>query len=614
MPPDRFTVDFDPMAARVEVPAGATLMDAARAAGIAISSTCGGEGTCGRCRVLVREGPVPVPSDADLSFFSEMEIDSSQRLACRSRVTDNTRIQVPKASLVTGQRLQLDGPVGSVALVAAARAYEIEVSPPMPSDLRSDLDRVVAAVEKAHGVRGLTADPVVVRQLSPLARRTDWRLVAYVRNRDIVGFEAPGRSPAGVAVDLGTTKIAAYVIDIESGELLASEGMVNPQISYGEDVIARLTYVARNPRGAEDLWRAVRAGIDGLVGSLAQSAGVAREQIADAAIVGNTAMHHLFLGLPTRQLSAAPFLPATSAPMDVRARDLGISLAPDARIHIPPVIGGFVGADTVAMVMGADLDRLDHVAVGVDIGTNTEIVVRRPGLRHLVCASCASGPAFEGAHIRDGMRAAAGAIEGVRLDGAEPQVQVIGDGAPVGICGSGIVDAVAELRRTARIDARGRFQRGAPGVVPGDRSLEFVLVGPAHSGHGREIAITQNDVNEIQLAKGAIAAGIETLLESTGTPREDVEEVVVAGAFGTYLNLESALSIGLLPRLPRATYSQVGNAAGTGARLLLVSLRERERARHIARDTRYLELTSHPGFHRLFAHSMLFNEPATRWS
>jgi uncharacterized 2Fe-2S/4Fe-4S cluster protein (DUF4445 family) len=268
----------------------------------------------------------------------------------------------------------------------------------------------------------------------------------------------------------------------------------------------------------------------------------------------------------------------------------------------------------VAMVIGADIDHLEKVAVGVDIGTNTEIVLQRPGLGHLASASCASGPAFEGAHIRDGMRGASGAIEAVTIEGDRAAIRVIGDAVPVGICGSGIVDGIAELHRTGRIDHRGRFVKTAPGVVPGDHGLEFQLVAPEASGHGREIAITQNDVNEIQLAKGAIAAGIEILLESTGTPREDVDEVIVAGAFGTFLNLDSALGIGLLPRLPRAAYSQVGNAAGTGARAALLSLRERERARRISRGTRYLELTSNPGFHRRFAHSMLFNEPVTKGS
>jgi uncharacterized 2Fe-2S/4Fe-4S cluster protein (DUF4445 family) len=300
--------------------------------------------------------------------------------------------------------------------------------------------------------------------------------------------------------------------------------------------------------------------------------------------------------------------------MDVRARDLGLAVAPDARVHIPACIAGFVGADHVAMILGANLDRTAGVAIGVDIGTNTEIVLRRPARASLASTSCASGPAFEGAHIRDGMRAAPGAIEAILLGEtpADTVLGTVGAAAPVGICGSGIVDAIAELHRTNRMNDRGRLIAAAPGVRDGEKGPEFLLAPAAVTGTGREIVVTQGDVNEIQLAKGAIAAGIAMLLDATGTDPGDVKEVIVAGAFGTHLNLESALAIGLLPRLPNAAYRQVGNAAGTGAKAALLSLQERARARAIARSTSYLELTARPGFQRLFAHSMHFPPAATR--
>jgi uncharacterized 2Fe-2S/4Fe-4S cluster protein (DUF4445 family) len=616
MSPDRVLVDFQPVGKRVEVPAGATLIDAARHAGIGLSSTCGGEGTCGRCRVVVMAGEMPAPSDADRRFLSQVEIDGGQRMACRAVVRTATRVHVPKASLIADQRLQLDGPTRAVTPDSAVRAVEIEVAAPTLADPRSDFERVAAAVETAHGIRGLISDPGAVAQLTPLIRRTDWRLTAFVRNHDLIGFAAPGRRPVGFAVDLGTTKIAAYLLDLESGEELAADGLMNPQIAYGEDVISRLAYSERNPGGADELAVAVRAAIDSLVGSLAETAGVAREQVVDGCVVGNTAMHHLFLGLPTRQLAVAPFVAASSVPMDVRSRDLGLAIAPDANVHMPACIAGFVGADHVAMILGANLDRTARVTVGVDIGTNTEIVLRRPAKESLASTSCASGPAFEGAHIRDGMRAAPGAIEAIRMGSAaeDTWLRTIGDAAPVGICGSGIVDAMAELHRTVRMNDRGRLIAAAPGIRHGDKGLEFVLAPASATGSGRDIAITQNDVNEIQLAKGAIATGISILLEATGTDPGEVEEVVVAGAFGTYLNLASALAIGLLPRLPNATYSQVGNAAGTGARAALLSLKERARARAIARSTSYVELTTQPGFQRQFAHSMYFHATDTRGS
>jgi uncharacterized 2Fe-2S/4Fe-4S cluster protein (DUF4445 family) len=491
----------------------------------------------------------------------------------------------------------------------------VECDAPALTDLRGDLERVVDGLETAHGLRHLRAEPAVVRDLSAVARETGWQLSAYVRSgaraeRELVGVAAPGRRALGLAVDLGTTKIAGYLLDLETGQELAAAGVMNPQIGYGEDVISRLVHATRNPASQAELARVVHEALDNLAGTLAEMAGAGREQIAEACIVGNTAMTHLLLGLPVRQLAVAPFVAAASSAMDVKARDLGLRLAPGAYVHVPPCIGGFVGADHVAMILGADLDHSPHAALGVDIGTNTEIVLHLPYQAYLTSASCASGPAFEGAHIRDGMRAATGAIETVWLGPDGPLHRTIGGAPPVGLCGSGIVDAVACLWQGGLMDARGRLRRDAPGVrasangKPGE--LEWLIVPPGQTGHGRDIVMTQHDVNEIQLAKGAIATGLETLLEATETPPDAVQQVVVAGAFGSYLNLDSALDIGLLPRLPNASYQQVGNAAGVGAKMALLSHRERARAQQIAGRTGYVELTTFTGFNRRFARSMWF--------
>ena len=608
-------VDFEPVGKRVEVPAGGTLLDAAHAAGIELASVCGGHGHCGRCRLTVLAGDTGEPAEADRSFLSGPELDAGQRLACQAHIAGGVRVHVPRASLVTSQRLQIGGLARDVAVEAEVREWLAEATAPTLSDHRSDFDRVAQGLCTAHGLDGLTAEPAVLRQLSPLARRTGWRLTAYLRGREIVGVAAPGRRPVGLAVDLGTTKIAGYLVDLETGEELAADGVMNPQIAHGEDVIARLAHAARDPGGSARLAEAVRTAVNDLAGSLAADAGVARDQIAAASIVGNTAMHHLLLALPTRQLSVSPFVPATSRPLDVRARDLGLELAPGAYVQLPPCVSGFVGADHVAMVLATGLDRADRVAIGLDIGTNTEIALCKPGAPSapsapgsppLTSASCASGPAFEGAHIHDGMRAAGGAIEGIRLTPHGAELRVVGDIRPVGICGSGIVDAIAELRRTGRVNERGRLRADAPGVRRGRDGLEFLLAPAADTGSGKDIIVTQGDIDEIQLAKGAIAAGVRVVLQATGTDPDSVEEVIVAGAFGTYLNLDSARDIGLLPRLPQARYRQVGNAAGGGAKATLLSVTERDRARRIAEHVNYVELTTFPGFQRQFARSMLF--------
>lgn len=604
--PQIYQIDFEPIGKRVNVPAGTSLLDAARHAGITLASTCGGEGTCGRCRVVIMSGEVSPQGDADQRFLSQMDLFAGQRLACHARVWSDVKIQVPRASLVTGQRLQVGGVSQQTTVDATVRAFEIEVPAPTLGDLRSDLERVVDALEDTHSRRGLRAEPAVVRPLSSLLRQFGWRTTAYVRGREIVGFEAPGRRPVGLAVDLGTTKIAGYLVDLETGEELVTAGGMNPQIGYGEDVISRLAHANRSAEDAHILARVVREALDDLVGTLATEADVARQQIADACIVGNTAMTHLLLELPVSQLSVSPFVSAVSSALDVKARDLDLELAAGAYVHVLPCVAGFVGADHVAMVLSSDLDRAARVALGIDIGTNTEIALCKPGLSHVTSASCASGPAFEGAHIRDGMRAASGAIEAVRLTPTGPDLKTIDGVPPVGLCGSGIVDAIAELRRWEIINQRGRIDPEAPGVRKGQAGYEFVLVPGEQSGSGRDIVVTQEDINEIQLAKGAIRTGIDILLEATTTATEEIEEVIVAGAFGSYLNLESALAIGLFPRLPRAGYRQVGNAAGTGAKRALLSRRERRRAQQIAHYADYIELTIYPGFSRSFARAMLF--------
>jgi uncharacterized 2Fe-2S/4Fe-4S cluster protein (DUF4445 family) len=502
--------------------------------------------------------------------------------------------------------LQVNGVARQMQIEAAVHAYEVEVPEPTLYDLRSDLDRVIDALETMHGQRKWWAEPAVVRTLSTLARRTKWHLTAYARHNEIVGFEAAGRNPIGFAADLGTTKVAGYLVDLETGEELASAGVMNPQIGYGEDVISRMVHATRNADGSSELARVIREAFNMMIGPLAEEAGVARDQIVEACIVGNTAMTHLLLDLPVRQLSVSPFVAATSTALDVKARELQIDLAVGAYVHVLPCIGGFVGADHVAMILGSDLDRKPYVAVGVDIGANTEIALLKPNERTLTSASCASGPAFEGAHIRDGMRASTGAIEAVKITDAGVQIKTIGDAPPVGICGSGIVDAIAEMYRTGVIDNRGRINREAPGVYKNEQGYEYVLAAAEISGTGRNIVITQSDVNEIQLAKGAISAGLETRIVATNTAPEDIEEVIVVGAFGSYLDLESALAIGLLPRLPNAKYAQVGNAAGVGAKMALLSLKERQRQQQIMKRTGYIELTTQAGFNSRFARSMMF--------
>jgi len=411
----------------------------------------------------------------------------------------------------------------------------------------------------------------------------------------------------GLAVDVGTTKIAAYLLDLESGDVLAVRGAMNPQISYGEDVISRIAYSNENEGGRETLQGKVVAALNGMIAEMCGDVDVSSQQIVEAVIVGNTAMHHLLAGLPVRQLAMAPYVPAVDEALDLPAGEIELGISPGAFIHLPPNIAGFIGADHVSMVLSTDLWQAEKTVIALDIGTNTEITLAVGG-RMLSC-SCASGPAFEGAHIRDGMRAAPGAIERVQIKNGQPNIYTIGEKLPVGICGSGILDAVAELLKDGIIDHRGSFQEGAPNVKEGmsSRHKEFLLVPAEDTGHGKDIVVTRSDVNEIQLAKGAIRAGLEILLEEGGIATGDIDEFIIAGAFGTYLDVGSAMTVGMFPELPRERFRQVGNAAGTGAQQMLISAERRRVADEIPERVEYVELTTHAGFEKTFMKALFFN-------
>ena len=579
--PAAVQVDFEPLGKRIRVAPGVSLLGAARMAGVALNSVCGGDGDCGQCQVHIRQGRVSPLNDVEEGWFRPHEIQAGLRLACQAQAFSDIKVDVPARSLASAQRLQVEGGGVHLEVDAPVRGLQIALQPPSLQQPRSDLEQVLDALEAQHGLQGLWADPAAVRQLPAALRHNDWRITVYARGEELVGFAPPAARCLGLAIDLGSTKIAAYLVDLESGDELAAHAASNPQISYGEDVVSRIDYTFRQPDGAAVLSRTTRAALDELAGHLCAQAGASRSEIAEVCLVGNTAMTHLLLELPVRQLVVSPFVAASALPLIARAQEIGLSTAPAAVVYIPPGIAGFVGADHVAMLLASDLDRRKEASLGIDIGTNTEIGLALPG-RGLFCASCASGPAFEGAHIRHGMRAASGAIERVRVEDGRMRYGVIANAAPVGICGSGMVDLVAELHRVGALNFRGRLQRDHPLVRSGRDGAEVLLVPVEDSGVDDDIVVTQKDIDEILLAKGAIKAGVQVLLKSCQASVEDLAQVVAAGAFGSYLNLNSATAIGLLPPLPVERIAQVGNAVGDGAKRMLVS-RKGTAARRIPR-------------------------------
>jgi uncharacterized 2Fe-2S/4Fe-4S cluster protein (DUF4445 family) len=595
------TVSFQPLGRRGRVPAGISVLEAARRLGVGLSAVCGGAGVCGTCRVVVppegQDALSPL-SDTERARLGDEDIARGVRLACRAFIRQSLQVFVPPESLTASQRTQVEGRQTPVRVDPVVVPADLQLPPPTLSDLRSDAERIRDGLG-----RPVRLDLEVLRRSPPSLREWGWAVRAVLRGDEVVALLPPGTPLVGVAVDLGTTKLAGYLLNLETGETLASVGAMNPQLAYGEDVMARITYALQEPEGAERLRQAAVEGLSQLVRDLCAQAGVPPEHVVEAVVVGNTAMHHLFLGLPTRPLGLAPYVPVESGPLDVRARDVGLPLAPGAMVHLLPNVAGFVGADHVAALLATRMEEADRPTLLLDIGTNTEIGLSVGG--NLFSCSAASGPAFEGAHIRFGMRAAPGALERVRMIEGRVYWETVEGAPPVGICGSGILDAVAELRGAGFLNGRGGWANSdRPPFLSGDNGPEFVLVPAEASGLGRAITVSRKDVGEIQLAKAAIAAGWQILLEEAGIRESDLARVLVAGAFGTYIDIGHAVAIGLLPRLPLDRFEQVGNVAGTGARMALLSRAERERAARLARRVRYVELTVHPSFRERFAQAL----------
>jgi uncharacterized 2Fe-2S/4Fe-4S cluster protein (DUF4445 family) len=568
-----FDIDFQPVGRHTQVKAGTTILEAAQAAGVGLSAICGGGGSCCSCLVrLAPDAPVSPPNSIEQGELDSDELAAGVRLACQVELYGSTRVDVPPESLTAVQRTQVEGEERPVALAAPVVAYDLTLPPATQTDLRADWvrlrDALVSADAPAPSQHPQSHPLHVLKELPTLLRENEWALRVGLREGQVVSLSAPGTPLLGLAVDIGTTKVAGYLVDLISGDTLAMRGLMNPQIAYGEDVMARIAYAIEHESGLQVLQQAIAAALDELARDLCADAGPQGaqpdrpydpSQIVEAVVVGNTAMHHLFLGLPVRQLGLAPYVAAVSSPLDIKANELGLSLATGATVHLLPNVAGFVGADHVAMLLATGTHLQEGVVISIDIGTNTEITLATHG--RLIACSTASGPAFEGAHIRYGMRAADGAIERVRVADSQIDYQTIGDQPPVGICGSGILDAIAQLKLAGVLNHRGAMTKEHPLVRVGENGPEVVIAQASATRHGRDIVLNRKDVSEIQLAKGAIRAGTEILLDHMDLTSDDIDQVIIAGAFGTYIDVAAAVTIGMFPPLPLERFRQVGNAA-----------------------------------------------------
>jgi len=603
------TIRFEPEGKKVIVKPGATILEIAKEAGIGIRSECGGEGSCGRCRVIIGDqSHVSELSQNERGHIKKAELRRGYRLACCTTAKGDIVVLVPPESKVGVRKIQVEGMERPIKLDPAIKKLHLILCKPTLYDARPDFERLADLLQE-QGFDQLEIDHELLRILPDILRDMKWNITVTVwNNRRIISVEEGNTENAiyGFSVDIGTSKIVGYLVDLTSGNIISIKSLENPQIMHGEDILSRIHYATTSKEGLKKLQSIVIEAINTLIYQACQEAGIYPERIYEVTIVGNTAMHHFFLGIQPKHLTLAPYVPAIKRPVDVKANSLKIKVNPLANIHVLPVIAGFVGADAVADVLATGLYEMNDMCLLMDVGTNGEVFVGNK--EDIVSCSCAAGPAFEGMHIRYGMKAGTGAIERLKIDPETYEVEheTVDGSKPVGICGSGIVDAIAEMFRCGIINQRGGFNKNirTKRLLYTNGEPEFVVAWKHETGLGSSITISRKDVEEIQLAKAAMHTGAAILMKEKKVMEDDLNHVYIAGAFGRYINPESARFIGLIPDVPTEKISFVGNTAISGAKMALTSKEMRETAQMLSMNIRYIELMAVQDFRKEFINSI----------
>ena len=623
-------VVFTPSGRRGRFPAGTPLLKAARSLGVDIDSVCGGRGICGRCQIVVSEGEFAkhgITSRADhVTDWSGVEerfkqkrgMKDGRRLSCQTCLTSDVVIDVPPDSQVHKQVVRKRAEARDIELDPAIRLHYVEVEEPDMHNPRGDLERLESALEKQWGLVGLSADLRILQHLQKALRDGDWKVTVAIHRAQVIAAIWAGfvDRAYGLAVDVGSTTIAAHLCDLSTGEVVASSGIMNPQIRFGEDLMSRVSYVMMNPGGDAEMTKVVREAINTLATEVAEEGGINRERILNATFVGNPIMHHLLLGIDPTELGGAPFALAANSGITVWAAELDLEFHPEARVYVLPCIAGHVGADTAGVILSEAPHLAEEVTLVVDVGTNAEIVLGNK--ERLLACSSPTGPAFEGAQISCGQRAAPGAIERLRIDPdtLEPRFKVIGSDlwsdeegfeaetkktGVTGICGSGIIEALAEMFLAGIIAPDGTIDgakaKKSSRVESNGRTFSYLI----REGEP-EIRITQNDVRAIQLAKAALYAGIRLLMDRLGIAA--VDQIRLAGAFGNHIDTKYAMVLGMIPDCPLDKVYSAGNAAGTGARIALLNQKARDQIETVIRQVEKIETAVEPRFQEHFVEAM----------
>jgi len=601
-----FEVRFLPEGKRVAVPENSTVMAAAQKADVDLVTICDGKGYCAKCLVEVIDGNLSPPSEQEKRRIPD-KLGQGLRMACQASILGDVTVRVPDQSRVGRQRLVIMGKEPPVTLRPNIEKVYVEMDPPTLSDPKADDERFLQEV-CAKGYGYLEIDFLISKALPKILRQGNWKVTATVAGRKEIINVQPGdtsKQSFGVAVDIGTTKLAVFLVDLNDGKLIFADGMMNPQIRFGEDVISRMHYASQGQNELSEIQQTIVNGINELIDKGAMETAIDRQDLYELVAVGNTAMHHLFMGIDVKSLGLCPYPAGGGRAYDAKARELGIRINPTGNVHVLPNIAGFVGADAVADVLAARIFEKEKLTLLMDVGTNTEVMLGN--IDEIWSCSTASGPAFEGAHIKCGMRAAGGAIEKIKIEpGSEFEVsyKTIGDEKPRGICGSGIIDAVAEALRAGVIDTSGKIVQ-TEGRRVKTASKEFVIAFKEETLTGKEdVVLSQEDIREIQKAKAAMYAGYATLMEKGGFKVKDLNEIIIAGAFGSYIAPESARILGMIPEVDLDKIVFLGNTAGSGARICLKSLDMRLEAKELGNEMKYVELAAEPFFEQEYVNAM----------
>ncbi|KXA89378.1 ferredoxin [candidate division MSBL1 archaeon SCGC-AAA259M10] len=613
------TLLFKPGTVEGEFSKGTSLMEAAQDFDIEIESLCGGKGLCGRCKVIIEEGKEHIKSltESEEYLLSGEEIEKNYRLSCMAKVGEEgfVQVRVPSESLRKGQIVLTEGREVKFEKNPSVKKYHLKIPRPTLKDTTADYERVKKHLKQRYKVNCHDIDYLVQKELPNLLRRKkgetkeNWDVtVTLWDEKEIISVD-PGMNENmfGLAVDVGTTTLAGYLMDLRTGETRAVSSSLNPQLEFGEDLMTRISYVIEKEDGRRKMQKKVIDEVNEIIDDLREEAGIDRDEIYETVLVGNTAMHHFFLGIDPAYLPRSPFIPARQASIKSKARELGVNINPSGSVYWLPVNGGWIGADNVAVMLATRIYDSPENSLVIDIGTNGEVAFGNEEKAY--ATSAAAGPALEGAQIKYGMRAQKGSIEKIKIDpeSLEPTYRTIGDEPPVGICGSGIIDATAEMLKSGIIEKNGRFnedKRKKNNRVrkSEDDLLEYVIAWSNECSIDTDITMTQRDIREIQKAKGAIQAAARVLMQKWGT--EKIDQVLLAGAFGNYIDKESAMIIGLYPECDLEKVKSIGNAAGTGAKLSIMSKEKKKEAEKIPELVEFFEIAGTEEFRKNYMETM----------